>query len=131
MGHIYQLPLLKQGGVKIYGNLPYFLLYIIFLFLFNFCLSSCFARLSLFIVEPVIYIEKIDGYQILTHNPKAEDIPDAIRKTLATQRNNVKVQLNLVKQDIIGVTRFEEGCVKYFEGNVETLSTEAPLFLLF
>ena len=131
MGHIYQLPLLKQDGVKIYGNLPYFLLYIVFLFLFIFCLSSCFARLSLFIVEPVIQIEKIDGYQILTHNPKAEDIPDAIRKTLATQRNNIKVQLNLVKQDIKGVTRFEEGCAEYFEGNFETLSTDAPIFLLF
>ena len=105
----------------------FFIIHCIFVFID--LLSSCFARLSLFIVEPVIHIEKINGYQIYTHNPKAEDISDAVCKILATQRNNIKVKLNPIKQDIIEGTSFEERCVEYFEGNFETLATEAPLIL--
>ena len=57
-------------------------------------LPSCFARLLLFILEPVIHIEKIDGYQIFIHNPKAENISNAVRKIVAKQNNNIKVRLN-------------------------------------
>ena len=77
----------------------------------------------------MIHKEKIDGYQIFTHNPKAEEISDAVCKILATQKNIIKVKLNPIKQDIIEGTSFEERCVEYFEGNFETLATEAPLIL--
>ena len=77
----------------------------------------------------MIHIEKIHGYQIFTHNPKAEDISDAVRKILAAQKNDIKVKLNPIKQHIIEETSFEERCLEYFEGNFETLATEAPLVL--
>ena len=77
----------------------------------------------------MIHVEKIDGYQIFTHNPKAEDISVAVRKILATKQSNIKVKLNPVKQDITKETSFEERCIEYFEGNFETLATEAPLIL--
>ena len=77
----------------------------------------------------MIHIEKIDGYQIFTHNPKAEEISDAVCKILATQKNIIKVKLNPIKQDIIEGTSFEERYVEYFERNFETLATEAPLIL--
>ena len=98
-------------------------------FSFIYLLPSCFALLSLFILEPVIHVEKIDGYQIFTHNPKAEDISAAVRKILATKQSNIKVKLNPVKQDITKETSFEERCIEYFGGNFETLATEAPLIL--
>ena len=83
----------------------------------------------LFILERVIHIEKIYGYQIFTHDPKAEDISDAVRKILATQNSNIKVKLNPIKQDIIEETSFEKWCLEYFEENFETLARDAPLIL--
>ena len=81
------------------------------------------------ILEPVVHIEKIDGYQIFTHNPKAEDISDAIREVLSTKRTNIKVKLTPIKQDIMREASFEERCKDYFEENFETLAKEAPLIL--
>ena len=81
------------------------------------------------ILEPVVHIEKIDGYQIFTHNPKAEDISDAIREVLSTKRTNIKVKLTPIKQDIMREASFEERCTDYFEENFETLAKEAPLIL--
>ena len=83
----------------------------------------------LFTLEPVIHIDKFDGYQIFTHSPKAEDISDAVRKILATKRTNIKVKLSPIKQDNIETTSFEKLCTEYFEGNFETLATETPLIL--
>ena len=71
----------------------------------------------------MIHIDKIDGYQIFTHSPKAEDISDAVRKILATKRTNIKVKLSPIKQDNIETTSFEKLCTEYFEGNFETLAT--------
>ena len=96
--------------------------------LFIIC-SVALTCLWLFTLEPVIHIDKIDGYQIFTHSPKAEDISDAVRKILATKRTNIKVKLSPIKQDNIETTNFEKLCTEYFEGNFETLATETPLIL--
>ena len=77
----------------------------------------------------MIHIDKIDGYQIFTHNPKAKEISDAVRKILATKKNNIKVKLNPIKRDNIDETSFEDRCRDYFKGNFETLATDAPLIL--
>ena len=77
----------------------------------------------------MIHIDKIDGYQIFSHNPQAKDISDAIYEILANKNTNIKVKLNPVEQDNIEETSFEKQCAKYFEENFETLATEAPLVL--
>ena len=87
------------------------------------------TSLWLFILEPVIHIDKIDGYQIFTHSPKAEDIFNTVSDILALKRTNIKVKLNPIKQDNIEETSFEERCIEYYEGNFETLATMAPIIL--
>ena len=77
----------------------------------------------------MIHIDKIDGYQIFSHNPQAKDISDAIYEILVNKNTNIKVKLNSVEQDNIEETSFEKQCAKYFEENFETLATEAPLVL--
>ena len=77
----------------------------------------------------MIHIDKIDGYQIFTHSPKAEDIFNTVSDILATKRTNIKVKLNPIKQDNIEETSFEERCIEYYEGNFETLATMAPIIL--
>ena len=81
------------------------------------------------ILEPVVHIEKIDGYQIFIHNPKAEDISDAIHEVLSAKRTNIKVKLTPIKQDIVRETSFEERCTDYFKEIFETLAKESPLIL--
>ena len=83
----------------------------------------------LFILEDVIHIDKINGYQIFAHSPKPEDISDAIREILATKRSNVKVKFSPIKQDNVEEADFEKQCTEYFERNFESLSKEAPLVL--
>ena len=85
--------------------------------------------LLLIVLEPVIHIDKIDGYQIFTHNPQAKDISDAIHEVLVNKNTNIKVKLNPIEQDNIEETSFEKHCAEYFEDNFETLATEAPLVL--
>ena len=85
--------------------------------------------LLLIVLEPVIHIDKIDGYQIFSHNPQAKDISDAIYEIRVNKNTNIKVKLNPVEQDNIEETSFEKQCAKYFEENFETLATEAPLVL--
>ena len=85
--------------------------------------------LLLIVLEPVIHIDKIDGYQIFTHNPQAKDISDAIYEILVNKNTNIKIKLNPVEQDHIEEISFEKQCAKYFEENFETLATEAPLVL--
>ena len=77
----------------------------------------------------MIHIDKIHGYQIFAHNPKAEDISDAIGKILATKKSNVKVKLNSIKQENVEEANFEKQCIEYFERNFESLAKEAPLIL--
>ena len=83
----------------------------------------------LFVLEDVIHIDKINGYQIFVHSPKAEDISDAIREILATKRSNVKVKFNPIKQDNVDEADFEKQCTEYFERNFEKLAKMAPLIL--
>ena len=85
--------------------------------------------MSFFIPEPVIHIDKIDGYQIFTHDPKAEDISDGIKEMLSTKRNKIKVKLSPTKQDTVKEVSFEERCAEYFGRNFETLAKETPLIL--
>ena len=87
------------------------------------------TSLPLFILEPVIHIEKINGFQLFTHNPKGEDISDAVCRILATRKSNIKVKVNPIKQYNIEETSFEKRCVKYFEENFEALAAEGPLIL--
>ena len=77
----------------------------------------------------MIHIDKTNDYQIFSHNPKAEDISDAIRECLATKRTNVKLKLSSIKQDNLKGCDFEERCAEYFEENFEALAAEAPLIL--
>ena len=77
----------------------------------------------------MIHIDKIDGYQIFSHNPQAKDISDAIHEILVNKNTNIKIKLSPIEQDNIEETSFEKQCVKYFEENFETLATEAPLVL--
>ena len=88
-----------------------------------------YKSLLLIVLEPVIHIDKIDGYQIFTHNPQAKDISDAIHEVLVNKNTNIKVKLNPIEQDNIEETSFEKHCAEYFEDNFETLATEAPLVL--
>ena len=85
--------------------------------------------LSFFILEPVIHIDKIDGYQIFTHNPKAEEISDAIKEILPTKSDKIKIKLSPIKQDTVKELSFEERCTEYFEKNFEALAKETPLIL--
>ena len=82
-----------------------------------------------FVLEPVIHIEKNDGYQIFTHNPKAKDISDAIHEILVNKETNIKVKLSPIEQENIEEISFEKQCAEYFEENFEILATEAPLVL--
>ena len=77
----------------------------------------------------MIHVDKVNGYQIFAHDPKAEDISDAILKTLATKRTNVKLKLSSMKQDNLKGRDFDERCTAYFEENFETLAAETPLVL--
>ena len=86
--------------------------------------------LLLTVLEPVIHIDKIDGYQIFTHNLQGKDISDAIHEILVNKNTNIKVKLNSIEQDNIEETSFEKQCAEYFEDNFETLATEAPLVFL-
>ena len=88
-----------------------------------------FKCLLSFVLEPVIHIDKIDGYQIFTHNPKAKDISDAIDEILVNKETNIKVKLSPIEQDNIEETDFQKKCAEYFKENFETLATEAPLVL--
>ena len=49
----------------------------------------------------MIHIDKIDGYQIFTHNPQAKDISDAIHEILVNKNTNIKVKVNPIEQDNI------------------------------
>ena len=77
----------------------------------------------------MIHIDKINGYQIFAHNPKAEDISDAIREILTTKRSSIKIKLNHIEQDNVEEADFEKQCAEYFERNFESLAKEAPLIL--
>ena len=77
----------------------------------------------------MIHIDKINGYKIFAHNPKAEDISGMIQETLATKRTNVKLKLSSLKQDNLRGCDFEERCSVYFEENFENIAAEAPLIL--
>ena len=77
----------------------------------------------------MIHIDKIDGYQIFTHNPKAEDISDAIKEILPTKGNKIKIKLNPIKQDTVEEVSFEERCTEYFQKNFEALAKETPIIL--
>ena len=85
--------------------------------------------MSLFILEEVIHINTIDGYQTFAHNPDAENVSNAIREILDSRRSHVKILLNPIKQSIVEEADFEKRCTAYFEGNFETLATETPLVL--
>ena len=93
-----------------------------------FCPVTC-KSLLLIVLEPVIHIDKIDGYQIFTHNPQAKDISDAIHEILVNKNTNIKVKVNPIEQDNIEETSFEKQYAEYFDENFETLATEAPLVL--
>ena len=95
----------------------------------SFSVNLLCTSLLLYILEDVIHINKINGYQMFIHNPNPEDISDAIRGTLKAKKTNVKVKLNSIKQDIVEEADFEERCTSYFEENFETLAREAPLIL--
>ena len=41
--------------------------------------------LLLFIVENMVHKDKINGYRIFAHDPKAKNISDAIREIIATK----------------------------------------------
>ena len=77
----------------------------------------------------MIHIDKINGYQIFAHNPKAEDISGMIQETLATKRTNVKLKLSSLKQDNLKGCDFEERCSAYFEENFENIAAEAQIIL--
>ena len=77
----------------------------------------------------MIHIDKIDGYQIFTHNPKAEDISEGIHQIRAMKKTGIKVKLSAIKQDIIEEAIFEKRCTFHFERSFETLAKEAPLIL--
>ena len=74
-------------------------------------------------------MDKINGYRIFAHNPKAEDISDGIRELLATKTTNVKIKLPSWKQHNMEVADFEKQCTTHFEENFENLAAEAPLIL--
>ena len=74
-------------------------------------------------------MDKINGYRIFAHNPKAEDISDGIRELLATKTTNVKIKLPFRKQHNMEVADFEKQCTTHFEENFENLAAEAPLIL--
>ena len=78
----------------------------------------------------MIHIDKIDDYQIFTHNPQAKFISDAIDEILVNKSTKLKsIKLTPIKQDNVKETSFEEKCANYFEENFETLAKEAPLVL--
>ena len=77
----------------------------------------------------MIHIDKIDGYQIFTHNPKAEDISDAIKEIYPTKRSKIKIKLNPIKQDTVEEVSFEKRCTEYFQKNFEVLAKETPIIL--
>ena len=77
----------------------------------------------------MIHVDKIDGYQIFTHNPQAKFISDTVHEILVNKSTNIKVKLNPIEQDNVEETSFEEKCANYFEENFETLAMEAPLVL--
>ena len=87
------------------------------------------TSLLLFILADVIHMDKINGYRIFAHDPKAKDISDAIRELLATKTTNVKVKLPSSKQHNLEEADFEKRCTTYFEENFENLAAEAPLIL--
>ena len=74
-------------------------------------------------------MDKINGYRIFAHDPKAKDISDSIRELLATKATNVKVKLPSSKQHNVEEADFEKRCTTYFEENFEILAAEAPLIL--
>ena len=77
----------------------------------------------------MIHIDKIDGYQIFAHNPKAEDISDAIKEIHPTKGNKIKIKLNPIRQDTAEEVSFEERCTEYFQKNFEVLAKETPIIL--
>ena len=74
-------------------------------------------------------MEKINGYRIFAHDPKAMDISDTIRKILAIKTTNVKVKLPFTKQHNMKEADFEKRCTTHFEENFEKLASEVPLIL--
>ena len=74
-------------------------------------------------------MEKINGYRIFAHDPKAMDISDTIRKILAIKTTNVKVKLPFTKQHNMEEADFEKRCTTHFEENFEKLASEVPLIL--
>ena len=74
-------------------------------------------------------MDKINGYRIFAHDPKAKDISGAIQKILATKTTNVKVKLPSKKQHNVEEADFEKRCTVHFEENFENLAAGAPLIL--
>ena len=94
----------------------------------HFCLVTL-NVLLLFILEDVVHMDKINGYQIFAHDPKAQDISDAIREILAKKTTNVKVKLSSSKQHNLKEADFENRCATHFEENFQILAAEALLIL--
>ena len=57
----------------------------------------------LFILEEVIHIGKINGFQVFAYNPKAED---TIREILDPKRGKIKVKHSLMKQENVKEANF-------------------------
>ena len=83
--------------------------------------------LLLFSLEDVIHIDKINSYQVFSHNPNGMDISNAINRILSIKQPKTETKLSLIQREI--VLNFEEKCIRCFEENFETLAKETPLIL--
>ena len=84
---------------------------------------------SLFILEPAIHIEEIDGYDIFAHNPDEKEITYSIQKALKSKSLKVKVTISPIRRKNPTAHDFKKQCLRYFERNFEVLAQVAPLIL--
>ena len=73
----------------------------------------------------MVHKDKINGYRIFAHDPKAKNISDAIREIIATKTT----KLPSTEQHKVKEADFEKRCTTHFEENFENLAAEDPLIL--
>ena len=84
--------------------------------------------LSLFIVEKVNHREQTDGFVIIAHDPKANDIFNNVKEILA-KKNKEKIQVFYGPDGISSFdeSEFEKECAENFKRCFETSIDEDPL----
>ena len=53
------------------------------------------------LLEDVIHIDNVDGYQVFSHNPNGNDISNAIDKTLAVKQPKIRIKLSPSERSIL------------------------------